>query len=279
MKLSKFALGGLALSAGFILIAYAESAYAALKIYKITGNVTIKTERGTQALKRRDIVKSNDVLSIPAGSSVEIHDTETQGLYASTLTGSTTVQALIDKSKRDAKNVTQATNGRIWDNIKRNAESKANSYNVGGVSVHNTDGVISSVQLLPEGMSYLTYLMQLSPYNEYDDSDDLILLRRDYPDDYDTFNFSVFNTLDEALYVNVIEQKPNCDIKLFFNENPLVKPRGETVIPQYRYIRPEEDAGYIIIASEKNFTLNDVKRLLEISYSPEENYYISLYRP
>lgn len=124
----------------------------------------------------------------------------------------------------------------------------------------------------------LSYLMGLSTDDTYDDTNDVILMRRDYSDSDDTFNFAVFNTLDRPLYINIIDQHPAAGLQLYFKENPIIKPRTETLIPEYRYLLPVDTTGYIVIASDTNFTLDDVKRLLDSSYSPKQDFFYSLLR-
>ncbi len=51
---------------------------AALKIYRLSGDVKIKQPSGLSVLQRRDAVKPSDKLVIPAGSKVEILDSESR---------------------------------------------------------------------------------------------------------------------------------------------------------------------------------------------------------
>ncbi|MDE6693319.1 MAG: hypothetical protein K2K05_08030, partial [Muribaculaceae bacterium] len=127
-------------------------------------------------------------------------------------------------------------------------------------------------------VSYLAYLMAIPSTDEYDSRNDIVLMRRDFSESDDTFNFAVFNTLEQPLYFNIIDQQPNGMINMYFQENPIAKPRGETLIPEYRYLLPVDTHGYIVVASDKDFTVDDVKRLLDSSYTPEGNFYFSLLR-
>ncbi|MDE6693258.1 MAG: hypothetical protein K2K05_07715, partial [Muribaculaceae bacterium] len=68
---------------------------AALKIYRLSGNVKIKQPSGLTLLQRRDGVKPSDVLVIPDGSKVEILDTDTRRIFTSTGQGTFSVKDII----------------------------------------------------------------------------------------------------------------------------------------------------------------------------------------
>lgn len=246
-----------------------------LKIYRLQGEVTLQTPFGERKVQRRDALSLSDVLRIPSGGRIEILDSDSHRIYSSTSTGLISVRKLLEKAVADASDVTKKTNAKVVESVKENAKTRA-SYNVTGLSVHETDGLSQGLLALPSGVTYLAYLMNLSTDQSYDDKNDVILIRRDYSDSDDTFNFAVFNTLDCLLYVNVIDQHPDGELRFYFTENPVVKPRAETLIPEYRYLLPVKTTGYIVIASDANFTIDDVKRLLDSNYSPNQSFFYSL---
>lgn len=188
------------------------------------------------------------------------------------------VKSLLDKAVNDASAVTRKTNSKVLAAVTENAGAQRNRYGTAGLSIHETDRFSQGLVALPPGVTYLSYLMGLSTDDTYDDTNDVILMRRDYSDSDDTFNFAVFNTLDRPLYINIIDQHPAAGLQLYFKENPIIKPRTETLIPEYRYLLPVDTTGYIVIASDANFTLDDVKRLLDSSYSPKQDFFYSLLR-
>lgn len=253
---------------------------AALKIYRLSGNVTIQTASGkTSALTRRQMVSKSDMLSIPAGGNVEILDTQTQRLYTSVIPGKMTVANLISKADNDAAAVTARTNDKILKAVGDNARDRRASFGAKGLSMHQTDAVLNTPASLSPGVSFLSFLMNLDPSTKFEDSHDVVLLRRDYGDSDASFNFSVFNTLTQPLYVNVISQKPeDGEITFLLGDNPLVSPRSETLLSQFRFLLPEYETGYIVIASPAPFTLSDVNRLLDPAYSPNQDFYLSLLR-
>lgn len=255
------------------------TAVASLKIYKLKGKVTKNVTSGKKSVQKRELVNPSDMLYIPSDASVDILDTDTRRIYSSTKSGYTTVEGLIKDAKNQSSSVTRNTNGKIMSAVADNAQTKVSGFGATGLSRHETDGVLSGLTSLPAGVSLLSYLMDYPVDKKYNDIADVILMRRVYKDGNDTFNFSVFNTLDTLLYVNVIDQKPSGGkMKLFFDESPVVTPRSETLIPQYRFMLPDEETGYIIIASPEPFTIRDVRNLLNASFSPSQDFYISLLR-
>lgn len=185
------------------------TADAALKIYRLSGNVTRKSASGkTAALARRETVVKQDVLTIPANGSVEILDTKTQRLYSSVASGTMTVANLISKADNDAAAVTAKTNSKIIKAVGDNARDRRASFGAKGMSLHQTDAVLNVPASLPPGTSFLSYLMNLDPSTEFEGSNDVVLLRRDYGEGDTSFIFSVFNTLTDPLHVNIISQKP-----------------------------------------------------------------------
>ena len=250
---------------------------ATLIIYRLNGDVTVTTSGATRKVQRRDKLKSSDILTIPVDGSVEILDSDTHRIYSSTTTGLTSVKALLDKAVNDASNVTRKTNKKVLSAVAENAASQRTRYGASGLSRHETDGVSHGLVALPSGISYLSYLMNLSNGDSYDDRHDIILMRRAYSENDDTFNFAVFNTLDRPLYFNIIDQhSADGNLYLYFRDNPVAAPRSETLISQYRYLLPVDTTGYIVIASDKDFTFDDVKLLLDDSYAPESDFFFSL---
>ena len=247
------------------------------KIYRLQGDVTVIHEGETHKAQRRETLLPTDRLLIPDGGKVEILDSDSRRIYTSTRSGKTTVKSLIADAKEDASSLTRKTNEKMLAAVVANASTQAGGFQASGLSIHETNGPSSGI-VLPAGVSLLGYLMALSAGEAYDDTNDIVLMRRDYSESDDTFNFAVFNTLTRPLYVNIIDQCPDGDPRLYFEENPIAKPRSETLIPEYRYLLPIDQTGYIVIASDKDFTVDDVKRLLDSDYTPDADFFFSLLR-
>ncbi len=235
---------------------------ASLKVYKITGDITLKSGNRWKPLQRRAEITSSDMLRIPAGATVEILDSDTRRLYSSLTSGDMSVKTIISEAINDADRVTHKTNQRILAAISENGEKRKSRYGSTGLSMHDTDASSSALTASDPSKPYLQQLMQLPADANYNDSADIILIRRDITDSDKTFNFAVFNTLDQYLYINIIDQNDNGDINFYFNENPIVKPIGETVIGEYRYLLPEESSGYIVIGSDMPFNADDIRTIL-----------------
>ncbi len=260
-----------------VMLLITPDARAVYKIYRLQGDVTLTHEGQPHKAQRRESLSPNDLLLIPVGGKVEILDSDSRRIYTSTRSGKITVRSLIDDAKKDASSLTRKTNEKVLAAVVSNASSQTGGFQSSGLSIHETNGPSSGI-VLPAGMSLLGYLMALSTGEAYDDTNDIVLMRRDYSESDDTFNFAVFNTLTRPLYVNIIDQCPDGEPRLYFEENPIAKPRSETLIPEYRYLLPIDQTGYIVIASDKNFTIEDVKRLLDSDYTPDADFFFSLLR-
>ena len=248
-----------------------------LKIYKIKGEVTVKTSGGTRKGEKRQTVAASDVLNIPRNAAVSILDTREKRVYSSLSQGRISVKQLIDQAKSNASNITRTTNDMVLEAVADNARSKSEGFGIAGASIHEANAVIHAPMDLPEGMSYLAYLRGLGD-GVYNDEYDVILLRRDINYDDETFNFAVFNTLSKPLYFNIIQQRTDREPELHFLDNPIAAPRTQTVVEEYLYLLPDYPDGYIVVASDRDFTIEDVKNLLNPRYEPEADFYFTLLR-
>lgn len=263
-----------------MMTATSPSLDAALKVYKVKGDITLRSGNSWTLLQRRAEIKPADMLRIPAGGSVEILDTDTRRIYSSVSTGEMQVSSLISTAINDASDITRKTNTRILTSLSENKASGKSRFGNTGLSMHDTDSETGALATLDLTTPYLQQLINLPADAAYDDYSDIILIRRDIDGERETFNFAVFNTLDIPLFINVIDQNPDSDdITFYFNENPLVNPRGETVIGHYRYLLPERPAGYIVIASDRQFTPDDIRSLLRGNTAPSGgDFFYSLLR-
>lgn len=251
---------------------------ASLKVYKINGDITLKSGNRWKPLQRRAEIASSDMLRIPAGATIEILDSDTRRLYSSLTSGDMSVNTIINEAINDADRVTLKANQRILTSINESGRKREPQFNGSGISIHDTDASTALTAFDPS-KPYLRQLMQLPADAHYNDSTDIILIRRDITDSDNTFNFAVFNTLDQYLYINIIDQNDNGEINFYFNENPIAKPTGETVIGEYRYLLPEEHSGYIVIGSDMPFTADDIRTILNGGTPKAEgNFFYSLLR-
>ena len=241
------------------------------------GDVTVQSGKSIRKAEKRKPVAESDNLTIPRGASISILDTNGNRVYSSLTQGITTVKNLIKNARTNASNITRATNDVVLTNIKDNGGRRPDNPGRGGVSIHEANAVIHAPVDLPEGMSYLQYLRSLGD-KEYNDETDAILLRRDINYEDETFNFAVFNTLKKPLYFNIIQQRTDRDPELHFLDNPIASPRTQTIVEEYLYMLPDYPDGYIVVASDEDFTINDVKKLLDPDYEPKSDFYFTLLR-
>lgn len=252
--------------------------FSDLNIYKVKGDVIVKSGSNTQKAQKRQKVASTDELTIPRNAGVSILDTKDNRVYSSLSQGRMTVRHLIDQAKSNASSITRTTNDVVIENLAENAKKKSLKVGVPGASIHEANAVIHAPIDLPEGMSYLSYLRGLGEKEEYNDEYDAILLRRDINYEDETFNFAVFNTLSKPLYFNIIQQRTDREPELHFLDNPIAAPRTQTIVEEYLYILPDYPDGYIVIASDKDFSISDVKELLKPGFEPDADFYFTLLR-
>ncbi len=258
----------------------APKATAALQIYKTKGDVTVKSKNKTIKAQRRAEVAADDDLIIPAGGSVEILDTETHRIYSSTKTGKMSVKSLIKKAESQASNITRNINRKVISAVSDNAGQKRSGYDAMGMAIHETDAVVPTLINIPPDMSYLAYLLG-NPAEADSAHQSFIALSRQPIEDTDgdsdgAFNFVMHNSRNNPLYFNIVAKDEDSGVRLFFRRNPIAAPKSDTRVEEYTFIPSGEAQRYVAIASEHNFSLDDVKHLLDNDYSPKDNYYLTI---
>ncbi len=258
----------------------AQGASATLQIYKLKGDVTIKTKAKKFKAQRRATVAENDLLIIPAGGSVEILDSDSHRIYASIGTGSMTVKSLMQKAENHAANITRNINKKVIDAVAENANDKKSGYDAIGMVIHETDAIAYPPVTLPEGTSYLAYLLKNATDPDSTHQSYITLKQHLVESDGDSedgaFNFALHNSMRQPLYFNIITKSEGDEIQLYFPQNPVAAPKSETVATEYTYLPDNNKRGYVVIASDVDFSVDDVKRLLEAGYDPDDDYYLSV---
>lgn len=258
----------------------APKAIAALQIYKVKGDVSVKSKTKTAKAERRATVSADDVLIIPAGGSVDILDSDKHRIYSSTQTGKMTVKSLMKKAESQASNITRNINRKVIAAVADNAGQKKSGYDAMGMAIHETDAVVPTLINIPDGMSYLSYLLKDPTEPDSAHQSFISLACRQIEQEGDTpdgaFNFVLHNSTAQPLYFNIVEKDEKKGLRLFFRRNPIASPKSDTAVEEYIYI-PDNDTGkYVAIASDHNFSLKDVKHLLNDDYVPKDNYYMTI---
>lgn len=257
-----------------------SDAWALLQIYKVKGDVTVKSGNKEVNAKRRANVKATDMLNIPSGGSVEILDSDTHRIYSSTKTGRMTVKSLMKKAESQASNITRNINRRVMAAVADNAGSKRSGYDAIGMSIHETDAVLPTLIDIPEGMSYLSYLLS-NPSEPDSAHQSFISLSSQLIEDEDgeangAFNFGLCNSLNTPLYFNIVVRDEEKGLRFLFRRNPIVAPKSDTTVEEYTYLPDEKTQRYVAIASDHNFSIDDAKHLLDDDYMPKDNYYMTI---
>ncbi|MDE6786960.1 MAG: hypothetical protein K2J46_07980 [Muribaculaceae bacterium] len=265
-------------TASFVLCAVilAFQASAAYKIYKVKGDVSIKSKNGkTIKAQRRADVSLTDVVSIPKDGSLEILNSDSHRIYSSVSTGKMSVKSLIDKAEKNAANITRNINKKVMAAVAETGAQKRTGYDAMGMAIHETDFVAGPPVPIPDGMSYLRYLLT-------DDTDpdaihqNFLSIKTQSAGDDETFNFAIESFIDKPLYYNIISRNNGDNISFCFPKNHIVAPNSESVVAEYTYLKDNKDKGYVVVASESDFSLDDAKRLLEPEYIPAQMYYLSV---
>lgn len=253
---------------------------AALQIYKVKGNVMVKKGNMNITASRRSNVVGTDLLTIPKDGAVDILDTKSHRIYSSTEPGSMTVETLMKKAESHASDITRNINKKVLSAVAENADQKRKGYEALGMTIHETDAIAHPPVDLPDGVSYLSYLLDNvkdadSTHQSY------ISLSRTYcgGDDMEIdppYNFVLHNSMRQPLYFNIIEKDEKEGIRLFFPQNPIAAPQTETVASEFTFVPDFSTRSYVAIASDVDFSIEDVKKLLEAGYNPDDDYYLTI---
>lgn len=258
-----------------------SDAWAFLQIYKIKGEVTVRSGLKEVNAKRRATVKPSDILCIPQGGSIDILDSDNRRIYSSTKTGRMSVKSLMKKAESQAANITKNINKKVISAVADNAGKKRTGYDSMGMVIHETDAVVPALVNIPEGMSYLSYLLS-DPIDPDSLHQSFISLAQHMIDDEDdatsdnAFNFMLHNSTTRPLFFNIIAADKENDLKFLFRRNPLATPKSDTIIEEYTFLPDTSTQKYIAIASDHNFSLDDVRHLLDDDYIPKDNYYMTI---
>lgn len=261
-----------------VVLSLPATAWSALQIYKVKGNVTIKKGKQTVKATRRELVAENDILTIPKEGRAEILDTDSRRIYSSKGNGTMSVRTLMEQAEAHASDITRNINRKVIAAVADNAASNRNAYEAMGMAIHETDLVVGPPVMLPEGMTYLSYLIA-----DASDPDSLhqcyIALKLSTTDSLyndGPFCFKVNNSTENPLYFNVMEKGVGKGLRLLIPQNPIAAPKEETVVSAYPFLPDPATTGYIAIASDKDFSVDDVWNLLDPGYDALDDYYLTV---
>lgn len=268
----------LALMACVMLLA--PKAAAALQIYKVKGDVAVKSKTKTVKAQRRANVGAADILIIPADGSVDILDSDSRRIYSSTKTGKMTVKSLMKNAESHAANITRNINRKVMSAMADNAGQKRSGYEAMGMAIHETDAVVPTLIHIPDSMSYLSYLLA-NPVEADSAHQSFISLTRkliagEDNDREGAFNFVMHSNVSRPLYFNIIEKDAEKGIRFLFKRNPIVGPKSETAVEEYTFLPDGDTQRFVAVASDSNFSLSDIKHLMDAEYTPKGTYYLTI---
>lgn len=255
----------------------AADAFATLKIYKVKGNVTVKskTKKAVKAERRAEVLPT-DILNIPAGGSIDILNSDNKRIYSSVSSGKMSVKTLIDKAEAHAANITGNINRKVMSAVAETGAQKRSGYDAMGMVIHETDAIAYPAIALPENVSYLSYLIDNVSDLDTDHQDYIQLETTSADADDGSFNFVILSSIHEPLYFNIIDQSNKDNIQLLLPKNPIAAPKTVTVASGIRFLPSEGENKFIAIASDKDFSAEDIEKLLQPGFEPDEDYYLSI---
>lgn len=252
-------------------------AYAELQIYKVKGDVTVKKGQKTVKAERRAEVAGSDILTIPAGGSIDILESGSRRIYSSTETGKMSVKTLMEKAESHASDITRNINRKVISAVVENAGQRRSGYDALGMAIHETDAIAQPPVILPEGTSYLSYLLACAQDPDSIHQSYISLSKREIEEGYHdgAFNFVLHNSMRQPLYFNILTRDED-GIRLFFTQNPVAAPKEDTLVEGYTFLPDPDRKAYVAIASDSDFTPDDVLKLLEAGYEPDEDFYLTI---
>lgn len=184
------------------------------------------------------------------------------------------------QAESHAADITRNINRKVISAVAENAGQKKSGFDALGMAIHETDALAEPPVILPEGMSYLSYLLRCAndPDSTHQSYVSLLTVPVD-PEDKEpdaAFRFVLHNSLRQPLFFNVIGRDYKEGIRLIFPENPMASPQSETTASEYTFVPDPEVNAYIAIASDVDFTADDVRKLLKAGYNPDDDYYLTI---
>lgn len=237
---------------------------AQYSVYTLSGDIT--TVRGRH-LRPRDPLAGVDIIDLCPSCRIKILDNTTRRVYSSTTTGRVKVSDIVRRADEDARDITRHTTDRIIAGLNRSGGSSRAGRR--GLSRHMTNAGGDTTAIT------LCGLLDLPTQSPYDNEESEILLGRCILDD-GLFTFTVFNTLSQPLYVNVLPKTANPTP--YFAEHACAAPRRETIIDQYTFALPSTPEAYILVASPLPFNAADIAALLTADASTAAPFYFYLLR-
>lgn len=237
---------------------------AQYSVYTISGDIS--TSRGKR-LKPRETIAASEILNLCPSCQIKILDNTTRRVYSSTTTGRVKVSNIVSRADADARDITRHAADKIIAGLSHSGGASRAGRR--GLSRHMTNAGGDTTAITLRG------LLDLPTQTPYDNEESEILLGRCILDD-GLFTFTVFNTLSQPLYVNVLPKTANPTP--YFAEPACAAPRRETIIDQYTFALPSTPEAYILVASPRPFTAADIAALLTADASPAAPFYFYLLR-
>ena len=243
-------------------------------VYKFTKGVQVETGGKTVAPTEGMALKPNDMLIIPQGGSVSIHDKASGDIYNSVSTGRVSVTKLKIEAARSAgsrsSNIMAGVNSRFGGGGSGNGRVYVEKGMVNrSLAVYDPDG--DTIEMAPEVLAaYIaSHLLQ--------NRSDALPLELAYGEKGDGgLYFRMENTLDYPVYFNVLKLSPSEAQQIEIS--PLGQPNGSYVLLPRQAIQREhlsalpEGERQVVILTPCQFELDTViEHVNGFMQNPESN--------
>lgn len=247
-------------------------------IYSFTKGVKVESAKKTTEVSKGMTVKPNDILIIPQGGTVSIHDKTSGDIYTSVSTG----RLSVTKIKIDARRQSSSKIGTIMSGVNARFSGNGNS---GNGRVYVEKGKVNrSLSLFdPEGDDVEmdpSLLAKSIAYHIANKKSDEFPVEISFGDgESNGLFFRIENTLDYPVYFNVLQTKGSANQEIEIS--PLGQPNGSYVLLPHQALQrehlvalPEESSQLIVLAPcqyDLDKVIDEVNNFLITAYSMEEN--------
>ncbi len=239
-----------------------------LTVYEIKGMVYSVSKATTTKLKKNEIVSDETVLRFSKGNQIWLLSSNKQNVYkissSTKKSGATVAQLVAEARKHVIASISDISAG-VFGGISSD-KTPADRFNRSGVSnvVTNANGTITMLRSM------------LGPDEIVRRSSDRPVKIRKIKDDGGLFHFSFKNESGDIFYSNLILKDSTPDsLQFLFPANVALKADGITDLKEVQLLVPKSPfAGYILILSDRDFTMDDIMKELEVATQDTSQYYI-----
>lgn len=244
---------------------YAKNFYT---VYDIKGTVYSVNKATTTKLKKKDLVSDETVLRFSKGDQIWLLSSNKQNVYKivdPTKKSGTTVAQLVAEARDHVIASISDISAGVFSGISSD-KTPGDRFTRSGVAnvVTNANGTITMLRSM------------LGPDEIIKKSNIRPVKVRKIKDWGELFHFSFKNESGNIFYSNLILKDSDPDsLQFLFPANVALKANGTTDLKEVQFLVPKSPfAGYILILSDSDFTIGDIKKELEVATQDTKHFYI-----